>query len=164
MRRTLGAAHLVAVRLLDSQHRVRSAFAVKLKSLVLPILAVLISALACGGRVFTETHLYSLVPADPDEVYDRGADELLAPNVWILRSDGTFDSWVVVDDQEIRLSGTYEGDDAGSGFFFQLDTNQDGVSDHRLYAGSSDTERFTFVEWTYGGLTIRYVLLGIYED
>lgn len=125
-------------------------------SLAVPVLMLVLAALACGGRVFGDLRVYSANPGPASEFYDPVGDRILADDVWVFRPDGTFDAIVNVDEQRSTLSGTYEGDNAGHVLYLFLDTDGDGETDASLIL---DDENFSIV-WQRereGGELIYYL-------
>lgn|GEM_PF-6012643 len=123
--------------------------------LIILIAVFVIVTLACGGRVFTELHVYSATPNPIEQVYNPSTDEILAENVWVFRPDGSFEAVVKHGNQQYLLSGDYEGDSDGRGFFFFLDTTGDGKFDEEVLLSDDDS----YIEWQREGQTIRYVLV-----
>ena len=132
--------------------------------IILTSLALLATTIACAGRNFVNTHVYSSNSTKLEEVYDPSTGQILEPDTWVLRSDGTFQAWILLDGEERRFSGTYQGDDAGEDFVFSFELVSSPNEVYHLYSGRSDEERFTFLEWEYENSAYRYELLGILDD
>jgi hypothetical protein len=125
--------------------------------LLIPALALGLASLACAGRVFAELRVYSATHAPVVQLYDAATDTILRDDVWVFRPDGTFDAVLIIDDQRLLLSGTYDGDDAGEEFVFGLDIDGDGQDDELIYADVTG-DSFSFIEWRRDNGTFRYWL------
>jgi hypothetical protein len=123
-------------------------------SYIAAVLVLTIAMLACGGRVFTERQIYSSNPGAAEELYNPATDEILVGDVWVFRPDGTFDAVVNLDDEQLYLSGSYEGDNAGEGFYFFLDLAGSGQSDEEVFLSDDNS----YIEWKHEGQTLRYTL------
>jgi hypothetical protein len=134
---------------------------IRIGSLLRPflVLSILVSAsLACAGRVFDELHVYSSPTRSLADVYDPSTDTILAENVWVFRPDGTFSAQLIINGDQLIMSGTYEGDDTGTGFFFLLDTDGDGKNDEEVELDVEEDE-YSFISWEYGSDTFLFWLV-----
>jgi hypothetical protein len=126
--------------------------------LLIPALALGVANLVCTGRVFTQLHVYSATPAPIEQLYDTTTDTILHDDVWVFRSDGTFDAVLIINGERLLLSGTYNGDDAGDEFIFGLDIDDDGQDDELIYADVTD-DSFSLIEWRRDDGTFIYRLI-----
>ena len=79
------------------------------RQICLPILLLAFTALACGaGQVFANRQVYSAIPGPANQFYDPITDKILADDVWVFRSDGTYTAIINVDEQRRIRSGKYE--------------------------------------------------------
>jgi hypothetical protein len=123
-------------------------------TLAVALAMLVLAILACAERSFTDTHVYAAMPGFASEFYDQAADRILQDDVWVFRPDGKYSAIVQVEGNRLTLSGRYGGDDAGNGFYFSIDTNNDGEYDDSLYA----SEGFSYIEWRRSSGTLKYVL------
>jgi hypothetical protein len=122
--------------------------------LALPLIILIIATLACAERQFGNTRVFSATPGTADKFYDQTADKILLDNVWVFHPDGTYDAVVVIEGQRKTISGRYGGDDSGEGFYFSIDTDNDGNYDDYLVA----SEGFMYLEWRRDSETLKYFL------
>lgn len=128
------------------------------RRLLFVVMALVLTSFACGSRVFEKPHVYANPPQPLAEVYDSSTDLILADNVWVFRPDGTFEARLENNGQHLHLSGTYDGDDTGSGFFIFLDTDGDGQPDDQLLL-DTENDAYSYIEWeAEADTTVRYWL------
>jgi hypothetical protein len=125
--------------------------------MVLVVVALASSVLACGGRVSTDVRVYTSAADSIQESYDAATDRILREDVWLFRRDGTFDALLRIAGREVSLTGTYEGDDAGDQFIFRIDVDGDGDFDDQLVS-DADEGGFSWIEWRPADVTYRYWL------
>lgn len=112
-------------------------------------------SLACGGRVFEKQRVYSVTRGPAKQFYDSTTNKILADDVWVFQPDGTFAAIVMVNGERRILSGKYEGDETGGGFFFFLDLDGDGnFNDDNIFLGKDDS----YIEWRRNSETFTYFL------
>ena len=121
---------------------------------LLALLALIVSTLACAERTFTDLHVYSASPGTVEQFYDRTADKILKENVWVFRSDASYTANLKVDGERMTLSGKYGGDDVGDEFLFSIDIDNDGSYDETIFA----SDDFSFIEWRRESGTLKYFL------
>jgi hypothetical protein len=120
--------------------------------------ALALASFACGSRIFEKPHVYANPPQPLAEVYDSSTDRILGENAWVFRPDGTFEARLETNGERLHLSGTYDGDDTGSGFFFFLDTDGDGQSDDQVLL-DTENDAYSYIEWqAEAGTPVRYWL------
>ncbi len=122
--------------------------------ILLALLSLVASMLACAERTFTDLHVYSETPGAIEEFYDQSTNKILQDNVWVFRSDGTYSAIVNIDGERISLAGKYGGDDVGDDFLFSIDIDNDGTYDDTIFA----SDDFTFIEWRRESGTLKYFL------
>jgi hypothetical protein len=106
-----------------------------------------------------DTRIYSSEGGKPTDFYDFQDGGIIAEDVWVFRSDGTFDAILVVENERIDLSGKYEGDDVGDmGFFIFLNTDKDGRFDDGEVLLDTENDEYKWIEWVHKGITYRYYL------
>jgi hypothetical protein len=126
----------------------------KLSRILLAVLALVVSTLACAEKTFTDLHVYSASFGTVGQFYDQATDKILEENVWVFRSDGSYTAIVNIDGEIITLTGKYGGDDVGDDFLFSIDTNNDGNYDEQIFA----SDDFSFIEWRRESGTLKYYL------
>ena len=122
--------------------------------LVIPLLALILSTLACAEKYFDNTQVYSAEKGTVEEFYDTKNDKILADNVWVFKPDGTYSALINIGGQKRLLSGKYGGDNLSNHeFAFSIDTNNDGQYDDNLWIIDGD---FAVIEWRREDATLRY--------
>jgi len=122
--------------------------------IILALLALIATTLACAEKTFADLHVYSDSPGAVEQFYDRAADKILKENVWVFHPDGSYSANVEVDGESLILSGKYGGDDAGDEFLFSIDTDNDGNYDETFFVGDD----FSLIEWRRESGTLKYFL------
>ena len=126
--------------------------------LFLAVIAVAVSSLACAGRVFETTHVYSLSELTVSQAYEPNSGTILADNVWVFRPDGTFEARIPACNTRDHLFGSYSGDDVGSEFLFLLDLNEDGQGEDTVRVDVKNDE-YAYIEWDCDDQTLRFILI-----
>lgn len=122
------------------------------------MMVLVLATIACAGRVFETTHVYSLSQVPLSEVYESESDLIRGDNVWVFRPDGTFEANVPVCKTGGNLSGFYSGDDVGSEFIFLLDLDGDGAAEDQVTL-DVENDGFAFIDWICGDQVFRFFLL-----
>lgn len=122
--------------------------------LLMPLIALVWSILACGERNFDSIQVYSATKGNIEEFYDFEMDKILVSNVWVFKPNGTYEALIELEGEIRSLRGKYGGDDLSKNeFAFSIDTNDDGVYDDNLWVTNGD---FSIIEWRRKEITLKY--------